>query len=79
MFFKKFVDGEVNDFILVQNKNDELIEISPDDVLIISSLNGKEDGLAVFQTAAGTYYAIHTEEATRKLGEHIGVPFELVR
>ncbi|KRE41162.1 hypothetical protein [Paenibacillus sp. Soil522] len=79
MFFKKFVDGEMNDFIFVQNKNDELIEISPEDVLIISSQNGKEDGLAVFQTTTGTYYAIHTEEATRKLAEYVGVPFELVR
>lgn len=79
MFFKKFVDGKVNDFIFVQNNNDELIEISPEDVLIISSQNGKEDGLAVFQTMTGTYYAIHTEAATRKLAEHIGIPFELVK
>lgn len=79
MFFKKFVDGEAKDFIFVQNKNDELIEISPEDVLIISSDNGKKNGLAVFQTTTGTYYAIHTEEVTSKLAEYIGVPFELVR
>lgn len=75
MLAKKMVQGKEVDIFFVQNKQDEIFELSPNDVLMITSEDGTKDGLAVFKTTTDTYYAIHTEAATKKLAERLGVPF----
>lgn len=77
MIFKKMVDGVEKEVVLLQDKEDNLYEILLEDINYVSSIDGTTEGLAVFHISTGeTYYALHTNDAFKKLAELIGVPFE---